>query len=113
MGFIFLVMEANALSPTPDNVTVIPISHPIHWHGHDVVLLAQNQSQFDPNESFAYFNFDNPPRRDVILLPETGYIAVAFRADNPGAWLIHCHIAWHSSAGMFFCLFVSWVCACC
>lgn len=51
---------------------------------------------------FAYFNFDNPPRRDVVLLPEQGYIAIAMRADNPGAWLIHCHIAWHSSGGKHF-----------
>ncbi|KAJ4417489.1 hypothetical protein N0V82_006153 [Gnomoniopsis sp. IMI 355080] len=99
-GFIFMVFEASPMSPTPSDVTVIPISHPIHWHGHDVVVLAQNQSQFDPDESFAYFNFDNPPRRDVVLLPEQGYIAIAMRADNPGAWLIHCHIAWHSSGGL-------------
>lgn len=64
-----------------------------------MVVLAQNQSLFDPKESFAYFNFENPPRRDVVLLPEQGYIAIAMRADNPGAWLIHCHIAWHSSGG--------------
>src|SRR5271168_1749089 len=44
--------------------------------------------------------FDNPPRRDVALLPAGGYIIIAFKADNPGSWLLHCHIAWHASSGL-------------
>ena len=43
---------------------------------------------------------DNPPRRDVALLPANGYLVIAFKSDNPGAWLLHCHIAWHASAGL-------------
>ena len=44
--------------------------------------------------------FDNPPRRDVALLPQGGYLIIAFKADNPGSWLLHCHIAWHASSGL-------------
>lgn len=44
--------------------------------------------------------FDNPPRRDVALIPAGGYLVVAFKADNPGSWLFHCHIAWHASSGL-------------
>jgi hypothetical protein len=40
------------------------------------------------------------PRRDVVFLPEYGYVVIAFPADNPGAWLIHCHIAKHASMGL-------------
>ena len=65
----------------------------------DVVLLAQSNETFDPEKSYATFNFNNPPRRDVILLPAHGFIAIALKPDNPGAWLVHCHIAWHASAG--------------
>lgn len=43
---------------------------------------------------------NNPPRRDVALLPLGGYLVIAFKADNPGSWLIHCHIAWHASSGL-------------
>ena len=25
---------------------------------------------------------------------------IAFKADNPGSWLMHCHIAWHASSGL-------------
>lgn len=67
----------------------------------DIVLLAQSNTTFDPAASFDTFNFVNPPRRDVVLLPADGYIAIAFKPDNPGAWLMHCHIAWHASAGKF------------
>lgn len=42
----------------------------------------------------------NPPRRDVVLLPTNGYVVIAFKADNPGPWLVHCHIATHISAGL-------------
>ena len=44
--------------------------------------------------------FDNPPRRDVALLPKGGYLIIAFKADNPGSWLLNCHIAWHASSGL-------------
>lgn len=75
-----------------------PVAHPIHLHGHDFALLQQT------NESYtdALFNpkFDNPPRRDVTLLPAGGFIVIAFKSDNPGAWALHCHIAWHASSGL-------------
>ena len=33
------------------------------------------------------------------MLPGSGYLVIAFKTDNPGAWLCHCHIAWHTSEG--------------
>lgn len=36
------------------------------------------------------------------MLPSRGYLAIAFPLGNPGAWLIHCHIAWHASQGFAF-----------
>ena len=27
-------------------------------------------------------------------------MAIAFPMDNPGAWLLHCHIAWHIGEGL-------------
>ena len=65
----------------------------------DIVPLAQSNTTFEPAAGFSTFNFVNPPRRDVVLLPAGGYIAVSFKPDNPGAWLMHCHVAWHASAG--------------
>ena len=31
------------------------------------------------------------------MLPAAGYLFLAFETDNPGAWLMHCHIGWHTS----------------
>ncbi|RAL65835.1 hypothetical protein DID88_005498 [Monilinia fructigena] len=38
-------------------------------------------------------------RRDVAMLPASGYLVIAFYTDNPGAWLMHCHIGWHTGEG--------------
>jgi len=34
------------------------------------------------------------------MLPGFGWLVVAFKTDNPGSWLFHCHIAWHVSQGL-------------
>lgn len=73
------------------------ITHPIHLHGHDFWVLAQTTGTYSGDQSA--FNLANPPRRDVASLPANGYLAIAFELDNPGAWLVHCHIAWHASEG--------------
>lgn len=76
----------------------IPAAHPIHLHGHDFALLQQTNESF--TEARFKPKFDNPPRRDVTLLPAGGFIVIAFKSDNPGAWALHCHIAWHASSGL-------------
>lgn len=59
-------------------------------------ILAQGTGTYG---SSVALNLDNPPRRDVALLPAAGYLVIAFETDNPGAWLMHCHIGWHTSEG--------------
>ena len=34
------------------------------------------------------------------MLPGNGWVVIAFFTNNPGAWLMHCHIAWHVSQGL-------------
>jgi len=74
------------------------IDHPIHLHGHDFWVVSQSRSKWDGTTNG--FNTRNPPRRDVASLPGRGHLALAFELDNPGAWLVHCHIAWHASQGL-------------
>ena len=71
----------------------------IHLHGHDFAILAQ-ESKKPYNASNVSLNLHNPQRRDVVLLPDDGYVVIAFKIDNPGAWLLHCHIARHASEGL-------------
>lgn len=65
-------------------------SHPIHLHGHDFWVIAQDVGMFDIATTPT--NLVNPPRRDVATLPSNGYLAIAFKKDNPGSWLLHCHV---------------------
>lgn len=39
-------------------------------------------------------------RRDTFTVPAESHVVVRFRADNPGIWVMHCHVAWHLEAGM-------------
>ncbi|KAF4487290.1 Dihydrogeodin oxidase [Colletotrichum fructicola] len=77
-----------------------PVAHPMHIHGHDFVILAQSTKEFNGTVEIDEKTFDNPARRDVALLPVDGYLLIAFQINNPGIWLMHCHIAWHASGGL-------------
>jgi FtsP/CotA-like multicopper oxidase with cupredoxin domain len=66
--------------------TTLPIPHPIHLHGHDFYVLAQEASA--TFNSSVTLNLVNPPRRDVAALPASGYLVIAFYTDNPGTWLV-------------------------
>ncbi|KAF2398019.1 laccase precursor [Trichodelitschia bisporula] len=79
------------------NFDGIPIPHPIHLHGHDFYKLGSGTGDFPG--TISALDFDNPIRRDVAMLPARGWLVIAMPADNPGAWLCHCHIAWHVSQG--------------
>ncbi|KAL9100135.1 MAG: hypothetical protein Q9163_004451 [Psora crenata] len=103
-SWIYLVISANSDKKQNSHIDFYPAAHPIHLHGHDFALLAQSK----PGEKYpgsldqVKLTTTNPPRRDVVLLPAKGYIVIAFRADNPGTWIVHCHIAWHASSGLAF-----------
>ncbi|RMZ89598.1 hypothetical protein DV736_g3178, partial [Chaetothyriales sp. CBS 134916] len=72
-------------------------SHPMHLHGHDFWILGTGPGNFT---SKSPLNLKNPPRRDTGTWPESGYMVMAFKTDNPGTWLAHCHIMWHSSESL-------------
>lgn len=76
--------------------TTLPVPHPIHLHGHDFFIIAQGTGTYS---SSITLNTSNPPRRDTAMLPGSGYLVMAWETDNPGVWLMHCHIGWHTSEG--------------
>ena len=82
------------------------VAHPMHIHGHDVAVLGQGQGNFGSAQASS-LNFANPMRRDTVMLQggagpgqPTGYTVIGFETNNPGAWLMHCHIAWHLDGGL-------------
>ncbi|KAL1889965.1 hypothetical protein Sste5346_008543 [Sporothrix stenoceras] len=72
--------------------------HPMHLHGHDFWVIGQGTGTYDATTT--ELTLTNAPRRDVVLLPGDGFVVIAFYTDNPGAWLMHCHIAWHTTEGL-------------
>jgi FtsP/CotA-like multicopper oxidase with cupredoxin domain len=64
------------------------MSHPVHLHGHPFQVVAI--------DGVAH----NGALRDTVLVPIEGSITVAFNADNPGHWALHCHNLYHMAAGM-------------
>ncbi|KAG8527711.1 uncharacterized protein KY384_007865 [Bacidia gigantensis] len=81
-----------------EDITRIPgITHPMHLHGHDFVVLSSGLGLWD--ESTVGWQLKNPERRDTITMPPNGFIVMAWALDNPGIWALHCHIPWHSSQG--------------
>lgn len=62
-----------------------------HLHGHDFYVLGSGSSAWTDADRET-LNYDSPLRRDVAMLPTNGWLAIAFETNNPGAWLLHCHI---------------------
>jgi FtsP/CotA-like multicopper oxidase with cupredoxin domain len=64
--------------------------HPIHIHGHVFTVLARNGRPLS----------GSPVHLDTILVPPGETWDVGFVADNPGIWMLHCHILDHAASGM-------------
>jgi FtsP/CotA-like multicopper oxidase with cupredoxin domain len=80
------------------STSAVRLPHPIHLHGHDFYIVGSGTGTWDG--STTGLTFKNPTRRDTATLPPGGYLLMAFPADNPGMWIMHCHIAWHASQGL-------------
>jgi FtsP/CotA-like multicopper oxidase with cupredoxin domain len=65
-----------------------PHPHPIHLHGFAFKVLQSSERDIVPH--FA----------DTALLSPKERLSVAFVADNPGDWMLHCHIIEHQATGM-------------
>jgi len=68
------------------------MGHPLHLHGHTFWTLDSGTGAFDPSR----LNLVNPPIRDTENIPPSGWLAIRYAADNPGAWIFHYHIDWLS-----------------
>lgn len=55
--------------------------HTVHWHGKTVRLRSRHT--------------------DVVELLPGSMVTADMLADNPGTWLLHCHVGDHMHAGMF------------
>jgi FtsP/CotA-like multicopper oxidase with cupredoxin domain len=63
--------------------------HPIHIHGHVFSVVSRNGKPDPRGES-----------GDTVLLDPQSRAEIAFVADNPGDWMLHCHVLEHQATGM-------------
>ncbi|KAK7860752.1 L-ascorbate oxidase [Quercus suber] len=90
------IILQNANTMTPNNSE----THPWHLHGHDFWVLGYGEGKFDMNKDPKNYNLVNPIMKNTVPLHPYGWTALRFKADNPGAWLFHCHIEAHFYMGM-------------
>lgn len=64
------------------------MAHPMHLHGHTFQVIELDGKPF------------SGARRDTIMVSANGSVTIAFDADNPGRWALHCHNLYHMEAGM-------------
>lgn len=74
------------------------VAHPIHVHGYSFYNVAWGYGNYD--NTTAEYNLVDPPLVNTVALPANGWVAIRFRADNPGVWFMHCHLERHSFTGM-------------
>jgi FtsP/CotA-like multicopper oxidase with cupredoxin domain len=60
--------------------------HAMHLHGHHFRRIGPDGAP--------------GPLRDTTLVSRGETADIAFVADNPGDWLVHCHMLAHAAAGM-------------
>lgn len=86
-------------------------SHPLHLHGHSFAALSSFRAKgragwgsynpFDPaSVPRSPVNLDTPLVKDTVSVPRRGHVILRVLADNPGLWLLHCHMMVHLGTGM-------------
>jgi FtsP/CotA-like multicopper oxidase with cupredoxin domain len=68
------------------NRTMFP--HAMHVHGHHFRAFDESGEGF------------KPCRLDTVIVDVEHSVRTAFVADNPGKWMLHCHMVEHMAAGM-------------
>jgi len=62
--------------------------HPMHLHGHTFKVLSASVLERPMHWA------------DTVLVMPDERVRIAFVADNPGRWMLHCHIIEHQDTGM-------------
>ncbi|TMW57709.1 hypothetical protein Poli38472_014314 [Pythium oligandrum] len=85
--------------------------HPFHLHGHAVWVLGSGTMPSADSVPEG-LNLVDPMLRDVYTVPPcpvnsssgecdgVGFLVLRFNTDNPGVWMLHCHINQHLELGL-------------
>jgi FtsP/CotA-like multicopper oxidase with cupredoxin domain len=88
---MFVVSRGDVVQMTISNHGLVGTDvHPIHLHGHHAVVLSRNGVQASGSRWWV----------DSLDVSRGETYRIAFRADNPGIWMDHCHNLDHAADGM-------------
>lgn len=66
-----------------------PMQHPIHLHGQRMLVVSRDGVKTR-----------NLVWKDTVIIPTGSTVDLLIDASNPGAWMLHCHIAEHLQSDM-------------
>lgn len=81
-----VVNKGDLVDLTFDNQSMM--SHPMHLHGYSFKVIKIDGKAVDG------------AMRDTVMVMPHSKVTVQFLANNPGKWMLHCHIAYHMAGGM-------------
>lgn len=127
LGHVVQLVFYNKIS-APSSNAQSGMGHPVHLHGYHFRVIKVGYPKRDANgivgdmsnditcdhlnctderwaaatwnEVIPGANLAHPVSKDTIFVPFGGYAVVRFVADNPGWFVLHCHILMHEAEGM-------------
>jgi plastocyanin len=67
------------------------MAHPFHIHGHSFRIVATDGNPVPPAAQWT---------KDTVFIAPGERYDLEFDANNPGVWMVHCHIENHADNGM-------------
>jgi len=92
----FSVKAGETVSLRMVNDTLWP--HAIHLHGHHFQVMKRGA--IGSPDLAPTHGVEKSALRDTVLLQRDEVVEIAFAADNPGKWMLHCHMLEHQASGM-------------
>jgi FtsP/CotA-like multicopper oxidase with cupredoxin domain len=95
---LFAAAQGETVVIRMTNDTLWP--HAMHVHGHHFVETGRKPANTADFSLSGAGGAGAAPWRDTVLMNPGEEVSIAFVADNPGDWLLHCHMLEHSAGGM-------------
>ncbi|KAI1274624.1 Cupredoxin [Xylaria sp. FL0933] len=97
--------QVNAFTVKYNDVLEIVINnhdaaiHPFHLHGHQFQIIERPKSGGGDWQGTKLVPA-TPARRDTVAVFANSFAVLRIKANNPGVFLLHCHIEWHVEMGL-------------
>ncbi|KAM5562142.1 hypothetical protein ABKV19_017388 [Rosa sericea] len=62
--------------------------HPMHMHGYSFYVVGKGFGNFDNETDPQVYNLVDPPKMNTVTVAKKGWVAIRFKASNPGKCLV-------------------------